>query len=464
MRHGEQELAFSDIAQVNGTSPQPSLSAVATTRRSDEAANLAEFLSTGAWREYCFSRVNKKFPAIVTYLSQLLAHDLTHSARADTRFELGSGNFNAGAGNLRTSGLLLHTIYGEGMLLDNQLYQRNSANSRQSSPRFQLTNLNNSELPRILPAFWKSVNNRKPAHQLYPVLGDTRNGDTPMLLWIAVEFMKFHNKLIGHHTGDNPQEHFRNTRIKVILTWHNIVENEILPKVTGKTNPRREIAESDDLNDTDFFHGLMRAFHSLPLNSYRLKKISNTRTSLSSLLGQRAAFPQITETNEWDDVFSTALKLWHKNWRIDLDLLTDDRTVNQTCFTPSFASEFGDVPILTRDIRSSNKLGVSEISSYSALKDYSARLLKDINSRNGGKPIPRPEDVPLSFGYLAESFFESKESGALGPIGASNFANRILSRIDELQNKLVESGISNPNQLKEQLPRSFADMMARNSE
>ena len=433
----------------------------------EKRQNLFRILTDTKWRKACFAQVDHKFPAIVTYLSQLLAHDVTRTARFDSRFENSNGGLQSGQTNLRSSGLLLHTIYGEGMHLDGQLYRSSRNSDRRPSPSFRLIRQVYGGVTSILPAFSLPLDGMVPARNLFPLLGDMRNADTPMLLWIAVEFMKYHNRLIQEDPQKNTNQKFRDARIKAILTWHNIIEHEVLPHLTGETTARDLILDNEEMGENDLFHGLMRAFHVLPLNSYKLiSSIGSAdgddrfHTPLNALTHQKAVIPSIQSTENWDEAFEKTIRHWHKTWRVELDLLTDPSGANLTCFSPSFAVDIGAKNLLKRDFKAAVDFDVSPMSKHAKLQAQTTKLLEKITQDTGEINLPDAKDLPLSIGFLAEAFCKEQKKGTLGEIGGALFATEILARIDTAQAALAQIiSQDDINDLKASLPNSFATLM-----
>ena len=75
--------------------------------------------------------------------------------------------------------------------------------------------------------------------------------------------------------------------------------------------------------------------------------------------------------------------------------------------------------------------------------------------------MPSGDDVPLSFGFLAEAFQSHGKPGALGKSGAEMFATQIYHWIDGNTQTLDGAfGQDSLAYLKHDLPKSFIQLSA----
>ena len=401
-----------------------------------------------AWRTYCL-KDRGHFPAGVTYLSQFMAHDLTHTASVKTAFHPSSGKrLNDRFVNLRTNQLMLDTLYGDGPDMDPLLFNGDQFGIGKVGSKFNLEKLahNNLNLVRTVPLFSLNVPSNPNYVRCHPQLGDMRNSDHPIIMRIATMLMMYHNYQVGKAAGPNDNQKYLEARIKTTLAWHKIIRKDIIENVClvrGNSQFDKELDRALDKQpdqvETDFLHGLLRSFHSLTLPNYEL---AGGKKSISSLLDIRATCPS-AKISSYDYPYKENFELWQNVWDIEIAKFFRRDAVVQTAFSPSYAFHFGNDPtddnslVLIRDQQTSAKLGVSEIGSplFDHLIDDSHRLLSNVSKVLGiaRHKLPRSDDVPLHLTFLAEAQTQVSDTGTLGKTGSVFFYRMIDRKIKEAQ-------------------------------
>jgi len=448
---------------------------------SDEVmAAFAKQLSSDDWRQWCLKGPDGggprgTFSVIVTYLAQLMAHDVTLSARLDTRTLGGTGHDTAtretGLPNLRATPLMFETIYGEGLHHDPQLFSRVGPRQRSTAETFALSEfMSLNERRKIeLPPFALAVPGPAQRPAFHPMLGDGRNADNTILMLMANEFMRFHNRIVAALVPLPGQSkdarkararRFNTARALVTATWHRIIEHEILGNTT-MPQPVVDVPMSPMARSVDVVHGVMRAFHALPLSDYVIK--GEKKETLAGLLSLDGIRPPVVCADGKID-FSTSLDTWTGQWFINWEVLA----TNQTAFTPSFAQGFGIPSILRRDADAALLQKVSPIHKYPQLVDatkaFRSSLSKFLGCDGKHELGFDPKRMPLVIGFLAEAFVSGRKGGTLGPLGSKLLQQEILGNEGTLTNaraRLAEARTNDKvfQRWSHRMPSSFLRMI-----
>ncbi|MGB3246831.1 MAG: hypothetical protein WBB25_20025, partial [Sulfitobacter sp.] len=268
-------------------------------------------LADAKWRSYCLSKdaVSDGYRYLAsgyTYLSQLLGHDLGNSVRADDiPYELKPGDKPSkdvlyGFYNLFEAPCSLETIYGRGPAALPHLYETRTLRFR---IRPDQTLSEKISLPSDPSAFPDGSTPMR-------LLADIRNRDTPMLHELAVIWMQFHNivfnELVAEVLPDKDPaeygslnrsflfENFVRTRSILIGVWHRILKDDLLEQLCHPAvyaMPDDDIEKLAPLSVVNVLHGLMRAFHVMPLDAYHMR--DTDPIDLSSLRRQ-------SNEDDWD--------------------------------------------------------------------------------------------------------------------------------------------------------------------
>lgn len=231
------------------------------------------------WRAVCQDRV-AKIPVGYTYLAQLLGHDMGQSVPLDTvpfvdrlrgvqpvaeplaGIQKGVQPTSGVQGttaraptryNLIENPLTLETIYGPGPTMLGHLYD----------PETMMFRIRKGEV--LAEVFMVASHTRPDGGNLQlRALYDERNRDTLMLHELAVAWMQFHNLCLGR-LGATGFDGYATVRNHAVHVWHRIILNDLLPRFCHSSN-----LTVPPLDETTLQHGLFRAFHSMPLDSYPL--------------------------------------------------------------------------------------------------------------------------------------------------------------------------------------------------
>lgn len=262
---------------------------------------IAHLTADKAWRLKCL-RETSKIPSGYTYLAQLVGHDMGNSAPLDrvvyARREPCSGtmipklvqtnDLNSGRGqrnpvryNLIENPLTLETVYGPGPELLNHVYN-------QETGKFHL------EKSSVLAKTFEIEG------LLIRALYDGRNRDTLMLHELTVAWMLFHNRNMDRlkdigHTWD---EAYRISRVHSVLVWHDIIRNDLMPQFVLPGYISVPMEKLPSVGEATLLHAVFRAFHSMPLDSYRLRPGNIRGKKLSDLM--RRGFATTFAEQQWE--------------------------------------------------------------------------------------------------------------------------------------------------------------------
>jgi|GEM_PF-6999194 len=446
---GKSAQAFSGLAEVVSIS--------------DDMSGPSQF---DAWRKHCLEG-RETFPAGVTYLGQLMAHDLTQSAGLDNDIAQAPAKTKRKI-NLRRNQLLLDTLYGEGPSLDPQLFGGKQLGLGQAGFMFRLLELNKSKagLIKTVPSFSVPITGKEAIGRCRPILADIRNSDNPMVMRMATIFMMYHNlmarrALVGEGTGSD--DYFLEARIKTTLAWHKIIRHDIIDQVcmiggarAFKTKLAAAMSKKPDAIEADFLHGVLRAFHSLSIPKYLLSNKDGAQFGeVAALVREHAVSPRAINLAHPDRLkLIQILQDWQRKWDIDLSEFFDfdQAAQNRTAFTPSYALSFlnrvsGDSDLVVlRDRTSAEAFCVSKLSDplHKHLIAKCEAMIAELNDTLGtGFALSHAKDFPLHLAFLAEAHVDGKRhgTGTLGRTGSALFLKVVEAKIKAAQ-KLLGQHVS----------------------
>lgn len=377
-------------------------------------------LADTKWRTECMSEAS--IPAGYTYLAQLMGHDLGNnvplSAVPYTEPNRTRATVTYGTYNLNENPLTLETIYAKGPFGTSHLYEPKRLMFRIAAGR---TLSENIALPTESDTADAKIRQQR-------LLADQRNLDTIMLHHLAVVWMQYHNlvarTLIAQDYTDESnldrQYYLRiytETRAIVLSTWHTIVFGDLLPvfchpKVLALSDS--DIERTYLLSDVDTLHGIMRAFHALPLAKYRLEE-----GQMHSLM----------------DILNPANEAkWGINWHFFFGPDAANKTALSASYSPQFVGKSGKAIVLA-DLISAGSMGAlhgfsQEIKNAQnnlpkALQnDLSAVHLADLINKaagNGSEGVVTEAEIskiPLFLLLMIEAQFYG-ENGGFGPFGSA---------------------------------------------
>ena len=457
----------------------------------NNANSLLEFLSDPSWVAHCRPKEgtdgpdwhhSQALPAGITYLSQLMAHDmfLTEPCR-NTFVPNTDRRSDQSSVNLVQHPLMLTTVYGRTGAAEKVLYDQKNPD------HFDL--LEYDYFSRAIK-FHKLLQDPR-RNWSYPVLADARNFSSPMLAQITLNFMIFHNRLIVAYKskGYDKANLFALARGTVIRTWHNIIQNDILNSTcrdADNTNFPSWMGDIGVWTDKEFLsRDVLRCFHGLVRDGYIFNKEAAKKDvkheSIQEILstaniGPNVAVSQIS--GSFGSIQKESISLWLDRWEVGWAYFFDispknskvSRLRNRTGFTPSFT--FGrniqntDELIQVRDAKKSNSSISDELVGCSMLKRFIANLLDDLGKFRDSVDLERGPPIPLSVALLAESYYDSKrkpkEVGKLGRLGSAIVRRQIEPVIDQARAQVgaILSQTANiPVPTADELPQTFTQMI-----
>lgn len=379
------------------------------------------------------SMQSAKIPAGYTYLAQLMGHDLGHTIALETfPYVKRSNSVRAQLSakkdryNLNENPLTLETIYGKGPAGTPHLYSQHNA----------LFNLKPYEL-RAPEIRYNDHDNPM------PLLYDQRNNDTTILHRLVVIWMQLHNKIARHLMAlsniseTDPlisKEHFNAihiyTRGLVIQLWHRVLLDDLLPNIADNFAVGLSLDELKGFNpmdDISLLNGIMRSFHSMPLDAYTFIK-GHAKKRIVDLRPHSAAD--------------------NKSWTIDWKNFLDPNAPNLTGICASYSRFFTNqngVPIHTRDATRSNETGPMYIKGVEFLAEFAklpathqenmspANILTKFNAKAlslGLAPITVDDlaEVPLFMWFMLEAEFFGTD-GKFGPLGSTLLRRYLVEQI-----------------------------------
>ena len=395
-------------------------------------------LAGATWREHCQKRAS--IPAGYTYLAQLMGHDIGRSVPLSIhpaeRPESATAASRLAVYNLVESPLSLETIYGTGPVGSPLLFTARTL-------RFRIGPHEHLARQVDLPGDGEPV----------ALMADPRNRDTPMLHELATAWMRYHNlvamrlvrrDLPQHHADDHASLNadyligiFGRARAIVTATWHAVLREDLLPRLCRPdvmALDESEFADLQPLEPVDTLNGLMRAFHAMPLDRYRLNRDTGVGTPLARLRDRR---------NEG---------MWKVDWSLFLprdDAFAAGAKFNRAALSASYAATFSGATghIAAADLSSATHAGASpDFTSY--LRAANARLPSSARVDLGVETIAaalRPEmeslgltamtadeiaSAPLFLLLMAEAHLYG--SGRFGPVGSLLLRNVVEKSINGL--------------------------------
>jgi hypothetical protein len=374
---------------------------------------------------------SKSIPAGVTYLLQMLAHDVVQSIRAQPGKRLPLEN-------AVQRPLTLESLYGAGPERAPYLY---APDAGKVPLRFALGKMEGAAPPEGTD-FSRGKSGLIAKDET--LLADERNDSHFVITQLTVLWMRFHNLVVDQILAQDLYPHhepfvskqlsarqrrlqiFQMARHVVQRSWLNIVENDILAQViSAKRVPSRRETDEATVN-VELSHAVMRCFHSLPLVSYVIREGVGSKPLMDGLKG---AFRE--------------RRLNYDVWGIDWSFFFDtksSRAVNRTLIfpgaTPALVTEFRGNPntnVAAIDYVREERMGVSKIDEMLSL--YEDHVISELNAENYKRTVieyltgvdvslgdaqDAAESLPVSL-YLQLEAVIGNEGRTLGPVGSTLF-------------------------------------------
>ncbi|MDX8355318.1 hypothetical protein [Cognatiyoonia sp. IB215182] len=429
-----------------------------------------EFLGSEDWLSHCRSADAQDaklqahgLPSGVTYLSQLMGHDMfLTEPRKDTFIPNYKKHSDRTSVNMVERKLVLETVYGSGGSGDRRLYQESNRNKFDLLPHtFQQQTVFSLKFLRDPRRKWS-----------YPNLADNRNFSSPILSHMVLAFMIYHNHLIdwiaAHGTNEQQKNPFSVARAIVILTWHKIIRNDVLEKCAmpkeraeealGRPQgPEWEALVKKLLEDEETLaRDVLRSFHSLPKSSYKFNRDSFD-FRIANVLKKKNRGPEIPGgfSNDLTEEQSKNLVLWQRQWQPDwtffFDAVPGEHTAkNRTGFTPSFSFMHTDghekQQIQTVDAKREKLEEYRGLVAQFGIRETVMQFWKDVTEVKGSEPDISPLDLPWSVLALVEAQYAPgkapEDFGKLGPLGSIALRlqmNKILRAADSLMRRILSA-------------------------
>lgn len=456
-----------------------------------------KFLGSEEWLSHCRSPDTRNgkpqaqgLPSGVTYLSQLMGHDMfLTEPRKDTFIPNYRKNVDRSSVNLVERKLVLETVYGSGGSGDRRLYQRLNRNKFDLLPyTFRTETFFSLKFLRDPRRRWS-----------YPNLADNRNFSSPILSHMVLAFMIYHNHWVDwiEAQGSPAQKAnpFSVARAKVIRTWHSIIKNDILevcamPRIRAEKalgNPStsrdpskaewrkllKKLQEDEDTLSRD----VLRSFHSLPRERYKFNRNSDD-FQIEDILKPKNRGPIIPAgfSSDLTEAQSTTLEMWFENWQPDWEFFFDrdprkKTAKNRTGFTPSFSFKHTEgriqQHIQTVDAQREKLEEYRGLVTRFGIRKTVLRFIEEAKSLGANVSDRTPFELPWSVLALVEAQYvppqDPEDYGKLGPIGSIALRvqmDKILMAAESLLSRILSvDGLTNEVRDSHQLPSTFMEMI-----
>lgn len=448
---------------------------------------LMDYLGSPDWIERCRSRDRNHcqgLPAGVTYLAQLMAHDMFLTEARNTTFNPPAGNSKNRTINLQTVPLMLNTVYGRTGVAERLLYDERAPN------KFDLFEV---PLPKLgISTVPKFVRDPRLGWS-HPVLADARNFSTPILAQLTGEFMAFHNRMVDELVKrDCPHDLvFSCARAIVLRTWHNILLNEVLG-LTCRDVRRKAFSGYFRANgywkkSAFLSHVALRSFHTLVRPGYTVNALSTKRRELliGEFLDRTSRGPkEIPITHElgiFDKDQQYSLQTWLKKWGVQWDMFFDEyrdgkfenTAQNRTGFTPSFTfsrPKTFDPTKVEKSTKLIHKLDkekskIAGIPSKSEPREFGRGLDKLFAAiEESGVTVAKNklrDQIPVPIALAAEGYFDPQD-GKLGWLGSAILMRQVPKMIKKAAarvDKFASLGVAEKwVPASGELPETFLEM------
>jgi len=472
---------------------------------------LGEDLAHPVWRAKCSAGM-RKFPAGLTYLSQLMGHDTSLAApRAHLLLFDAPETAHSKMVNVIDKPLILATLYGQTLVGDALLFD--------GVGRFKLDEVTLRQAPDYqdssytIPFFMADRNTQ--GQRFVPILADQRNADQPILLQISVEFQKLHNKFIEYSYqqeiggADNKLAAFAFARAATVRTWHNVIRNDLLgqmliPWAEISSQIRAAVAQENSKHAfANLAHAAFRCYHSLVLRKYTfntfgsrkmahpIAKILKSTTNIPQVPSPalpifersfRVAMQTLSGKKMIDEIFNwvsgehqsknaRAFRKWAEVWLVEWPLFfgaTQNPHKNLTCFSPSFQFKAGREFIATRDFKAGYLNHVSDSDHLKVSRADVVALLTTLDETLGTQWAQQDvliDNPPLMLALLVDGFSGGQNNGRLGPVGSAIVHSVVTSHIAAAEIAVARAidGLNDPKAVKfanaSDLPQSFDEIL-----
>lgn len=272
---------------------------------------------------------DRPIPSGVTYLAQMMAHDLI--------LTVPTGDNKRPFDNLISRPFMLDSLYGLGPSAAPHLYMHTGL--RQLRIKFAEAHIEPKPCLKTLgPELGRSPVSIDQVSTGESILADRRNDSHTIIAQITAVWMRFHNRVVdrladGSSSFEARQLRFVAAQNIVRTTWHNVLLKDVLPFILTD----EEMCKDWQLNGlskppvpSGAARIAFRTLHALPLPVYQFNDFGGENLSLAEM---------VKIGSELDQSRPDA------NWQIDWQKFFDiegNEAVNRTEYEPKFASNLLD--------------------------------------------------------------------------------------------------------------------------
>jgi hypothetical protein len=252
---------------------------------------------------------NPNLPSGYTYLLQIVAHDLVHSAISTS---LGQGQVS-GLSNVRDAPLRLETVYGGGPTECPHAYKADEAGRVTFRSKLRLGNSRIDASDRDHRGPTKDIARgttstamglARQANYAEALIADPRNDSHAIISQMLVLFHELHNRIVDEleqggnlpSTGNSfadAQQLFVTARSACILIYRNLIRHDLLPRILHgdvwkayetDQKPLPPFARGEWRAPLEFTHGFFRFGHSMIRAAYRFNTRASEAFSIENIL------------------------------------------------------------------------------------------------------------------------------------------------------------------------------------
>lgn len=289
---------------------------------------------------------NPFIPSGYTYLLQLVAHD---AVQTSVPF-WAAAQLGLGSRNLRSSPLILDTLYGGGPNAAAVAY-RTSGNSAGDRTRLRVGRFPSMKTGRaadmgqcsfrdlarinLWPPREMAVQTANFDEAFVTCIADSRNDDNLILAQLVVLFANLHNAIASRLTNARPEAVFGYSQVTMQHIYHAVIERDLMPRLLhpdvmaalrGRSAGDERWLWRTDSVPREFTHGAFRAGHAMVRKDYRF--------NASSEFGVLPIKLTMTGGTRWAETRSPLRETWIIDWSLFFDLSPGSATNLSRRFSP----------------------------------------------------------------------------------------------------------------------------------
>jgi hypothetical protein len=337
---------------------------------------------------------NPCIPAGYTYLLQLVAHDLVQT----TVPFWAAAQLGLGSRNLRSSPLILDTLYGGGPNAAAVAYRMDGYTtgdrthlrmgrfrSQKTGTPAPATACNFRDLARINLETNDQVQAANFDDPFVTCAADPRNDDNLVLAQLVCLFATAHETIVGRLGDARPEAAFGYAQLAMQRLYHSVIEQDLLPRLLHPDvlTSLRDRSASDECwlwrtegTPLEFTHGVFRVGHAMVRHDYRF----NAGAALT--IGE----VQKGEPGSWADMRGFLRESWLIDWAhfFEVSAVKPNLSRRLSPTQPTF------VPAGTpaHDPKQPNSLSTRDLLSAALARTWSVDALLDHILAHNSNPIP----------------------------------------------------------------------------